>query len=54
VLAKGFVKQQDLELMTIIDDVDELIEAISYCRIDLEPGVKAMPANPPAPPQKSL
>ncbi len=42
--------------MTVIDDIDELVEAISYCRTDklydLEPGVKAKPSKPPHPTEK--
>lgn len=34
VLRKGFLRQEDLDLMTVIDDPDELVEAISYCKTD--------------------
>lgn len=53
VLQKGFVRQQDLDLMTIIDDPDELVDAISWCQTekcyDMELGIRARPlsAAPP-------
>lgn len=55
VLAKGFVKKQDLELMTVIDDIDELVEAISYCKTakgqDLDAGPKSSSIKAPRAPE---
>lgn len=57
VMARGFITQDELNLLSVIDDPDELVEAIAWCSdekcYEMEKGILARPQNvlpPDAPP----